>query len=236
MSDGQTKLLRDGKRHFLENNAITYPNDSSKMPQQAGLCRIDVAYKKYGRTPAFVHEITAYASRNKAASSSATKLYAYWLPWESKKTVHVDLDDNASMFLTSEVNGCTVRVGEATNGNTVVPLRIAHIAGDSNNSATSIGSKWRNQQGEAVGFGKNSLRFSSGGKMGKDLASPTGFDKASGTLVGYGDTDDATYSWHNVIGFNDGQGRWEIYAQSVRFDDANGILVPTVQQLWPPAL
>lgn len=235
MSDGQTKLLRDGKRAFLENCAITYPNDMAKMPSEAGLCRIDVAYKKYGKTPAFVHEITAYASRDKAANRSATKLYAYWLPWVSKKTVYVDLDDSASMFLTSEINGCTVRVGEAQKEHTVVPLRIAHIAGDSVDSANSKGSEWRNKQGEGIGFGEKSRRFSSGGEMGSDIASRTGFAKASGTLVGYGDTKDTEYSWHNVVGFNCGLGRWEIYAQSVRYDNANGILVPTVQQLWPPA-
>ncbi len=231
MSGGSNARLWSQKRTFLENNAVQYTK-LEYMPSEAGLVRVDIAPSTYGNTGLVVHEIRAYASRDKAASKHATNLTAHWLPWASKKAVYVDLDDTAQLFLTSEINGCTIRVGRPNNERTT-PLRVIHVAGDSPNSAKSEGSKWRNEKGEALGLGQSSRRFSSGGLMGESNPSNTGYP-GSGELVGYGDRSEleSDADWHNVIGFNMGNGDWRIFSQSVKFTEK--ALVPIVQQIWPP--
>ncbi len=224
MSGGQNHDFMTLKQGYL-NRPLTVGFIEATMPSDPGIYDFDI--QRRGMAGTFVYEVIGYTHRAKGHSRFAERIRAYWLPWKTKKSVPLDIGNDADYFFTSELNGCQFRLA-AIDGD---QLRAIHIAGDSINSALPEGSQWRCKQGNALvreGGGDKTLsrRLSSSIPFGQ-----SGTDR-SGAFFGYQDED---ISWTNVFGFRVANGlgvaSWEFHFQTVSLQDHG--FVATATQMWP---
>lgn len=203
MSNGRNAQFMSQKSNFLVLNAITVGFLQNQVPANAGIFDFDIQPRAMGAGN--VLEVLGFGHRQKGVTWKSNRISAFWLPWASQNTVHLDIDDTADYFFTSELNGCQFRIAR-TGGNT---LRFVHVAGDSQNSALPVGSAWRNAQAQARFTAPQyalSRSLSSSSLLG--IAAPNG-------TIGYGGGN----GWTNVVGFRRwhifGNATWEVWAQHV---------------------
>jgi hypothetical protein len=222
MSDGLNHSFKTLKHRFLDNHLVTICSSSvdtgegavSNMPKQSGVYDFDLQEISY--LSGKVVEVVGHGFRNKETTWKSKRVSAYWLPWASSKAVAIDLEDDADYFFTSELNGCQIRVAALGEGN----VKVIHVAGDGQNSATHEGSLWRSREAKKLlspTQAKSSRRLSSLVPMRKDRTKYTGY---------MGDD----VQWTNVFGFRREE-QWEIWTQIVELDD-DGIKT-TNRRFWP---
>lgn len=213
MSEGNNSAFKKQKHRFLRNHPLTVGFLETDMPDQAGIFDFDIQTRRMGGGIPIL-EVLGFGNRNKETIGTNThRISAYWLPWESERAVHLDIGDAADYFFTSEINGCQFRVARR-GPNTV---RTIHVAGNSISTDTRVGSRWRNEQAEALltpGQRVLSRRFTRSSLLGNNVPGPNGF-QGQGTMVGY----DGPHLWQNVIGFRHwhvfGPSTWEFWYQTV---------------------
>jgi hypothetical protein len=164
-------------------------------------------------------EVIAFANRRKKPDGKSKKVFAYWLPWQSQKAVHIDLGGDADYFFTSQLDGCQIRVAALKEG-----IRVIHVAGNGGEAPeTAQGSLWRKLEAKKLLTKeqyKRSRRLSS-------LVSP---EKETTSAAGYAMPDMA---WTNVFGFRRND-QWELWTQIVTFDPDQSTTYQTINaQFWP---
>lgn len=218
MSHGNNSAFKKQKHRFLRNHPLTVGFLETDMPDQGGTFNFDIQTRRMaGGIPCL--EVLGFGHRRKNTIGNTTHpIWAFWLPWASKRAEYLDIDDSANYFFTSEINGCQFRVARR-GPNTV---RCIHVAGDSQGTDTQVGSQWRNQQAEAlltVGERALSRRFTRSNLLGTNVPGPNGFG-GQGTMVGY----DGPHLWQNVFGFRHshvfGPTTWEFWYQTVASNGA----------------
>lgn len=158
--DGLNKAFMKDPKGFMEKYCIDIPyvgsilssGDPKKCPPQ-GVHDFDLYEDKEKKCVFLRHVEERKAAANKGnakpVNDDTNLITAYWLPWDSKKTMTMQLGDDAQFFFTSALGGCRIQVA----GNTV-----AHVPGN-------LSPAERKQEGksfaEAQGQGATSRRFSS---------------------------------------------------------------------------
>ncbi len=212
MSEGNNSAFKKRKEFFLAGHPMTVGFIQANMPGAAGIYDFDI--QDLAMAGGHVLEVTGFANRAKQAIGCFThRISAYWLPWASRATVHLDIGNGADYFFTSELNGCQFRVartGPAT-------VRTIHVAGDSPNSALLAGSTWRNNQAQALLTPAQqvlSRRFTSSALLGAVVPGAAGAAGIGG-MIGY----DGAHSWQNIFGFRHwhvfGPTTWDFWYQTV---------------------
>jgi hypothetical protein len=209
MSDGWNKQFTQLKSNFLVGRPITVGFNEHEVPAVAGIHDFDIEQRTLGTAQLLA--VLGFGHRAKAVTWKSNRISAYWLPWQSQDTVHMDIGDAADYFFTSELNGCQFRVARTA----VNTLRIVHVAGDYPGAATAAGSQHRNVQAQA--------RFTPAQyPLSRGLTSTAllGVPVAAHHSVGYGGG-----SWTNVVGFRHwhviGAATWEVWVQQVTRPGAN---------------
>jgi hypothetical protein len=166
-----------------------------------------------------VVQVVGFAGREKEPTWKSNRVAAYWLPWESRKAVAIDLLDGADYFFTSELNGCQIRVAAIEGG-----VRVIHVAGDGPHPEEKEGSLWRHREAMKHLTTKQ-------GKRSRRLSSTISPDDATKKATGY-KTDDKI--WVNVVGFRRNE-QWEIWSQIVEGGDTpeTAAYSRITERFWP---
>lgn len=137
------KFLRDTSKFLREHAILEAPRHAAGPPAQ-GIVEFDL--EPIGAGPAV--RIGDFANRGKVAGRTASRISAYWLPWQPRGVSQIQLGDRADYFFTSQLAGCQIRIVPSMPRyvGTNHPL-IMHIAGDMKprDSATNA-IAWRNLQ------------------------------------------------------------------------------------------
>ncbi|MDB5871799.1 MAG: hypothetical protein JWQ07_1241 [Ramlibacter sp.] len=219
MSDGQNKRFKSEKDVYLAAQPVTVGFLEATMPDQSGIFNFDIQPRTMNGLT--VMEILGFDERTKAVTWKSSRISAYWLPWKSEDTVSLDIANGADYFFTSELNGCQFRIAPVGN-----QLRIVHVAGNYQGSATAQGSLDRNRYARQE-FTQAQYRRS------RALTSTTPIGQRSrfpGTR-GY----DGPHAWTNVFGFRRtqffGPSTWHVWYQTVQRDDNAGRYVAAAYRL-----
>jgi hypothetical protein len=201
--DGMNKRFMSDPAAFLRTTAIFEAGMFGANPPAQGLATLDL--RPYGAAV----RLDSFAQRGKAAGAHSHQILAHWLPWQSRGTAEIQLDNGANYFFTSQLAGCQIRIipgAPRGTGRTNHPI-VRHIAGDRLDPRGDVtGTLWRNQQAAhnvtAPVFARSRALSSTG-------IGARGYNGEGVNVVGF-------VSWM----------RWKFWAQQIDFDNS------TVLRCW----
>lgn len=213
------------RENYLARQPLLISEHPEMLPDDKGPADFDIQDSIHGSA-----EVVRFESRTKNPTRYSNRIRAFWLPWLSRGTMHLDIDNSADFFFTANLNGCQFRAAPTGPHH----LRTVHVAGNMKNARNAKGSALRTRESD------KRLRAVAEDIVGRPrsltVSLPLGEsdDQGEGGIrYGY-EHDDVSRTI--VVGFRsdlaNGHSKWDIWYQSVgRANEADPYRVIALNQL-----